>query len=136
MAALLLDTINGSSMIYDALDGQLTKQSAEALIQDRYSLRCCPQFLGPLVETLHDIACVLEIEMNSANDNPLIDVDTRKVYCKFKLFSIVYFSVSLPFWDHVLKLSPMFIEVFPIRVFNILDQSCKTNLFEGYFCQR
>ncbi|CAF1501706.1 unnamed protein product [Adineta steineri] len=69
-------------MVYDALDGKLTKRSIEALIQDRYSLRCCPQFLGPMLETLHDIARILEIEMNSANDNPLIDTDTRKVYCK------------------------------------------------------
>lgn len=76
-------------MVYDALDGKLTKRNVEALIQDRYSLRCCPQFLGPLVETLHEIARVLEIEMNSANDNPLIDIETRKVYCKYESFSIM-----------------------------------------------
>ncbi|CAF1038044.1 unnamed protein product [Rotaria sordida] len=68
-------------MIYDALDGKLTKSSGEALVQDRYSLRCCPQFLGPIVETMYDITQIIEIEMNSANDNPLIDTDTGKVYC-------------------------------------------------------
>ncbi|CAF1215357.1 unnamed protein product [Adineta steineri] len=88
VAAIILDLSNGSKMIYDALDGKLTKRSIEALIQDRYSLRCCPQFLGPMLETLHDIARILEIEMNSANDNPLIDVDTRKVYCKHQTHSI------------------------------------------------
>ncbi|CAF1495903.1 unnamed protein product [Adineta ricciae] len=81
VAALLLDLTDGSKMMYDALDGKLTKRSVEALIQDRYSLRCCPQFLGPMVETMHDIARIIEIEMNSANDNPLIDTDTGKVYC-------------------------------------------------------
>ncbi|CAF1084107.1 unnamed protein product [Adineta ricciae] len=81
VAALLLDLTDGSKMMYDALDGKLTKRSVEALIQDRYSLRCCPQFLGPMVETMHDIARIIEIEMNSANDNPLVDTDTGKVYC-------------------------------------------------------
>ena len=82
VAALLLDLTDGSKMMYDALDGKLTKRSVEALIQDRYSLRCCPQFLGPMVETMHDIARIIAIEMNSANDNPLIDTDTGKFYCK------------------------------------------------------
>ncbi|UJR13012.1 hypothetical protein I4U23_000038 [Adineta vaga] len=80
IATALLDLIDGSKLIYDALDGKLTKRSVDALIQDRYSMRCCPQFLGPMVETLHDIARILEIEMNSANDNPLIDVDAGRVY--------------------------------------------------------
>ncbi|UJR13049.1 hypothetical protein I4U23_000075 [Adineta vaga] len=80
VATALLDLVDGSKMIYDALDGKLTKRSVEALIQDRYSMRCCPQFLGPMLEALHDIARTLEIEMNSANDNPLIDVDAGQVY--------------------------------------------------------
>lgn len=70
-------------MIHDNLDGKLTKHNAASLVQDRYSLRCCPQFLGPMMETMHDIARILEIEINSANDNPMIDGTNRKVYCKF-----------------------------------------------------
>ena len=84
-ADILLKSIENSSMIYDALDGKLTKRSAEALIQDRYSLRCSPQYIGPLIESMHEIARVLEIEMNSANDNPLIDGENKKVYCEYAL---------------------------------------------------
>ena len=85
MAAIIHDLLDGSEMVYDNLHAPLTKRSIEALIQDRYSVRCLPQFLGPMLETLHDVTRTLEIEFNSANDNPLIDVSTGKVYCKYKM---------------------------------------------------
>jgi histidine ammonia-lyase/phenylalanine ammonia-lyase len=44
-------------------------------VQDRYSLRCTPQVLGPVVETLDQASCWLEIEASGASDNPLIDPD-------------------------------------------------------------
>jgi len=34
-----------------------------------------------MIETMHDIARIIEIEMNSANDNPLIDISTGRVFC-------------------------------------------------------
>jgi phenylalanine ammonia-lyase len=80
-ASIILDLLDGSTMIYDCFDAPLTQRSVEHLIQDRYSIRCLPQFLGPILETLYDITRTLEIEFNSANDNPLIDINTRKVYC-------------------------------------------------------
>jgi len=85
VAAIVLDLLDGSKMINDNLDAALTKHTTDDLIQDRYSLRCLPQFLGPMLETLHSIVRTLHIEFNSANDNPLIDVKTRKAYCKYYL---------------------------------------------------
>lgn len=41
-------------------------------VQDQYSLRCLPQILGPVAESLEDVGETLAIEMNSATDNPLI----------------------------------------------------------------
>lgn len=41
-------------------------------VQDPYSLRCLPQILGPVWEVLDRAKKTLEIEMNSATDNPLI----------------------------------------------------------------
>lgn len=41
-------------------------------VQDPYSLRCLPQILGPVWETLERLKTTLTIEMNSATDNPLI----------------------------------------------------------------
>ncbi len=43
-----------------------------ARIQDAYSLRCCPQILGPVWDTLAYADNVVNIEMNSATDNPLL----------------------------------------------------------------
>lgn len=42
-------------------------------LQDRYSLRCLPQYFGPLVENLLRVQKTVETEMNSVTDNPLID---------------------------------------------------------------
>ncbi len=85
MARIVLDLLNGSKLITDNYDAILTTHNTTHLIQDRYSLRCLPQFLGPILETIHDVTRIIEIEMNSGNDNPLVDVTTRKVYCKYQV---------------------------------------------------
>jgi phenylalanine ammonia-lyase len=43
--------------------------------QSCYSLRCGPQGLGPVWEALEDSRALVEREIGSANDNPLIDPD-------------------------------------------------------------
>ncbi len=47
--------------------------------QDVYSLRCSPQILGPILETLRNTERVLTVEMNAATDNPLIDVAGKNI---------------------------------------------------------
>ena len=41
-------------------------------VQDPYSLRCIPQVLGACADAMENARRVIEIEMNSATDNPLI----------------------------------------------------------------
>jgi phenylalanine ammonia-lyase len=48
--------------------------------QSCYSLRCAPQGLGQAWEALVDARATIEREINSANDNPLIDPDTGTLY--------------------------------------------------------
>jgi len=50
-----------------------------ARLQDRYSLRCAPQIIGVLLDTLAFARQVLEVELNSANDNPLLDVENEAI---------------------------------------------------------
>ncbi len=40
-------------------------------VQDGYSMRCTPQILGPSLDTLEFVRKTINIEMNSAADNPL-----------------------------------------------------------------
>ncbi|TRO66411.1 HAL/PAL/TAL family ammonia-lyase [Christiangramia sabulilitoris] len=49
-------------------------------VQEYYSLRCVPQILGPVSDTVDNALKILIEEVNSANDNPIIDVDTEHVY--------------------------------------------------------
>jgi histidine ammonia-lyase len=49
-------------------------------VQEYYSLRCVPQILGPVYDTLFEVKGVLENEVNSANDNPVIDHEKEMVY--------------------------------------------------------
>ena len=56
------------------------RQQDHKLVQDRYSMRCIPQFLGPIVDGLAIITKQVEVEINSATDNPLIDPQTNEYY--------------------------------------------------------
>lgn len=49
-------------------------------IQDNYSLRCAPQCIGVLYDTLDWAREWVTTEINSANDNPLYDLESRQVY--------------------------------------------------------
>lgn len=49
-------------------------------VQAYYSLRCAPQILGPILETLENSRRVIEEELNCASDNPIIDPATNNVY--------------------------------------------------------
>ncbi|MGV8843040.1 MAG: HAL/PAL/TAL family ammonia-lyase [Pseudomonas sp.] len=48
-------------------------------LQDRYSLRCAPHVLGVLADSLGWLRQFIEIELNSANDNPIIDAEDERV---------------------------------------------------------
>jgi histidine ammonia-lyase len=47
--------------------------AASKRIQDRYSVRCAPHVIGVLEDALTWVRRDLENEVNSANDNPLVD---------------------------------------------------------------
>ncbi len=47
--------------------------------QDRYSLRCAPHIIGVLEDSLPWLRQFIENELNSANDNPIIDAENQRV---------------------------------------------------------
>ncbi len=48
-------------------------------VQDAYSLRCMPQVHGPVRDTLEYVCKMLEIEMNSATDNPMVFAEQEEL---------------------------------------------------------
>lgn len=48
-------------------------------LQDRYSIRCAPHVIGVLRDALPWMRRDIENELNSANDNPIIDPDSERV---------------------------------------------------------
>jgi histidine ammonia-lyase len=101
IGAMTLDALHGTDVAFDERihrarphPGQL--RSAENLrrlleqsaireshrdcgrVQDAYSLRCMPQVHGAVRDTLAHCRRVMEIEMNSAVDNPLVFVPARR----------------------------------------------------------
>jgi histidine ammonia-lyase len=51
----------------------------EQRLQDRYSLRCAPHVIGVLEDALPFFRKQIENELNSANDNPIIDAEREQV---------------------------------------------------------
>lgn len=75
----MLNLLAGSRLVREELDGSHDYRG-EHPIQDRYSLRCLPQYFGPIVDGILQIEKQIEVEINSATDNPLIDVANQACY--------------------------------------------------------
>jgi phenylalanine ammonia-lyase len=73
-AATMRRLLESSGFVWPTIDDI---PSADSLIQDRYSIRCLPQFIGPIVEAMDSAQGQLETEMNAASDNPLIGDGAR-----------------------------------------------------------
>ncbi|MBS1615965.1 MAG: aromatic amino acid lyase [Bacteroidetes bacterium] len=58
---------------------KVTEEVLEDKVQEYYSLRCVPQILGPVYETVDNTARVIERELNSVNDNPVIDYHNENI---------------------------------------------------------
>jgi len=52
----------------------------EDKVQEYYSIRCIPQIVGAILETIENAEQVVENEINSVSDNPIIDPETENVY--------------------------------------------------------
>lgn len=60
--------------------GQVQELIFKDKLQEYYSIRCIPQILGPILDTLNTTIDVLTKEVNSANDNPIVDLENQHVY--------------------------------------------------------
>ena len=102
-AAMSLEALNGLSLPFDervqnvrAHRGQaksagnmrkllkgseICEMAQKKRVQDAYSLRCIPQVYGAIIDTIDYAKSTVEVEMNSATDNPLIFPEGDSISC-------------------------------------------------------
>ncbi len=61
------------------IEGSSLIGSDQRKVQDAYSLRCIPQVHGATVNALEYVRGILEVEINSVNDNPLLFPEENRV---------------------------------------------------------
>ncbi|WP_430614495.1 HAL/PAL/TAL family ammonia-lyase [Flavobacterium sp. JP2137] len=84
IAAKMREHLSSSQLIKKREEHLYTGENQEKIFKDKvqeyYSIRCIPQILGPISDTIDQVGTILEQEINSANDNPIVDVKTQQVY--------------------------------------------------------
>lgn len=84
VASLMRTALKGSKLIKSREEHLYDKEVEETVIKDKvqeyYSIRCVPQILGPVFDTIKSAENVVMDEANSVNDNPVIDFEAKNVY--------------------------------------------------------
>jgi histidine ammonia-lyase len=85
IAAMMRDVLKDSKMIRDRSEhlynpDNLDQEVFEDKVQEYYSLRCVTQILGPIYDTIQYAGDVMVNELNSVNDNPVIDHENNNVF--------------------------------------------------------
>ncbi|HTA63071.1 MAG TPA: aromatic amino acid ammonia-lyase [Bacteroidia bacterium] len=61
-------------------DQPTTETIVKEKVQEYYSIRCVPQILGPIYDTIAFAEEIIIDEINSANDNPIVDYKNKNVF--------------------------------------------------------
>jgi len=85
VAAQLRDILKDSKMIRSRSEylynpANLNQEVFQDKVQEYYSLRCVTQVLGPIYDTISYSEKVLVNELNSVNDNPVIDFKNNNIF--------------------------------------------------------
>ena len=85
IAAQLRDILKDSKMIRSRSEhlynpDNLNQEVFEDKVQEYYSLRCVTQILGPIYDTISQSEKVVVDELNSVNDNPVIDHENQNIF--------------------------------------------------------
>ena len=84
VAAMMRAFLAGSKMVKSREEHLYNRKVNENVlkekVQEYYSIRCVPQILGPVLDTIAGAEKVVMDEINSVNDNPVIDYGNKNVF--------------------------------------------------------
>lgn len=84
IAEIMRDHVQDTKLMKSRAEHLYSGENNETIFKDKvqeyYSIRCIPQILGPVYDTIKNTGEVLESELNSANDNPIIDYKNGMVF--------------------------------------------------------
>ena len=85
VAAMMRGMLKDSKMIHSRTEhlynpANIEHDVFEDKVQEYYSLRCVTQILGPVYDTIDFAERILVEELNSVNDNPVIDHQNRNIF--------------------------------------------------------
>lgn len=85
IAAMMRDILKDSKLIRDRSEhlynpDNLDQEVFEDKVQEYYSLRCVTQILGPIYDTIAQVENTVVNELNSVNDNPVIDHENHNIF--------------------------------------------------------
>uniref|UniRef100_A0A8C6MAK8 Histidine ammonia-lyase n=1 Tax=Nothobranchius furzeri TaxID=105023 RepID=A0A8C6MAK8_NOTFU len=67
IAALTLEVLKGTTKAFDSESHRFCDR-----VQDAYTMRCCPQVHGIANDTIKFVQDIINVEINSATDNPMV----------------------------------------------------------------
>ncbi len=85
VASMLREILHDSKMIRSRSEhlynpDNLDQEVFEDKVQEYYSLRCVTQVLGPILDTISNAEKIVTDELNSVNDNPVIDHENHNIF--------------------------------------------------------
>jgi histidine ammonia-lyase len=85
VAGMMRDILSGSKMIRNRSEhlyqpDNIAHDVFEDKVQEYYSLRCVTQVLGPVYDTIVQAEKIVVDELNSVNDNPVIDHANKNIF--------------------------------------------------------
>jgi len=85
VARMLRDVLSDSKLIRSRSEhlynpDNIKHDVFEDKVQEYYSLRCVTQVLGPISDTIDQAEKIVVDELNSVNDNPVIDHDNHNIF--------------------------------------------------------
>ncbi|MFF8845295.1 phenylalanine aminomutase (D-beta-phenylalanine forming) [Streptomyces sp. NPDC015127] len=138
VAERLWKTLQDSTLAVNELDTETTlagemddsAKHASQPIEDAYSIRCTPQILGPVLDSMDRIGETLEAELNSSNDNPLVVPEENDVFHNGH-FHGQYVSMAM---DHLVIALATMTNLSNRRIDRFLDKS-NSNGLPAFLCR-